>query len=106
MILSTSSTRILLNGNPGRQICHARGLRQGDPLSPMLFVLVMEGLNHLLRWVEQQRLLTAIIRTVGSRVSLYADDLVLFVAPVIRDLQVIKAVLNIFGPASELFSNL
>lgn len=52
MILSTSSTRILLNGNPGRQICHARGLRQGDPLSPMLFVLVMEGLNHLLRWVE------------------------------------------------------
>jgi hypothetical protein len=30
-ILSTASTKILLNGVPGRRICHARGLRQGDP---------------------------------------------------------------------------
>jgi hypothetical protein len=27
LILSTASTRILLNGNPGRRICHVRGLR-------------------------------------------------------------------------------
>lgn len=35
MILATSSTKILLNGQPRRRICHARGLRQGDPLSPV-----------------------------------------------------------------------
>jgi hypothetical protein len=31
-LLSTSSTRIIMNGNPGQKIFHARGLRQGDPL--------------------------------------------------------------------------
>jgi hypothetical protein len=43
---------------------------------------------------------------VGERVSLYADDLVLFVAPYEHDLQVIKAALTVFGLASGLFSNL
>ena len=47
-ILSSASTKVILNGSPGRRICHARGLRQEDPLSPLLFVLVMEGPNALL----------------------------------------------------------
>lgn len=81
IVLSSSSTKILLNGHPGCRICHARGLRQGDPLSPMLFVLVMEVLNHFLRWVEQRGFLSPITGMAGSRVSLYADDLVFFVVP-------------------------
>jgi hypothetical protein len=38
-LLASSSTQVLLNGSPGDLIRHRRGLRQGDPLSPMLFVL-------------------------------------------------------------------
>jgi len=86
IILATASTKILLNGRPGRRICHARGLRQGDPLLPMLFVLTMEVLNHFLKWVEQQQLLTPLHDSVGNRTSLYADDVVLFVVPSVRDL--------------------
>jgi hypothetical protein len=72
----------------------------------MLFVLVMEVLNRLLGWVEQQGFLTPIVGLWGSRVSLYADDLVVFVVPNERDLLTVKAVLCIFGLASGLFSNL
>ena len=52
LILSSASTKVILNGSPGRRICHARGLRQGDPLSPLLFVLVVEGLNALLNLAD------------------------------------------------------
>ena len=105
-LLASSNTRILLNGRVGRRICHARGLRQGDPLSPMLFVIVMEVLNLFLRWLERRGSLTPIRGLDGRRVSLYADDLVLFVAPLEADLLVVRAALNIFGLASGLLTNL
>jgi hypothetical protein len=72
----------------------------------MLFVIAMEVLNHTLHWVEQQLLLTPLCVDVASRVSLYADDLVLFLVPTPSDLETVKAALSIFGLASGLFSNL
>jgi hypothetical protein len=87
VILGSASTRILLNGQPGRRICHARGLRQGDPLSPMLFVLVMEVINYIVRWLDGQQLLTQLGSVaIRQRVSLYADDMILLVVPNENDL--------------------
>jgi hypothetical protein len=37
-ILQSTSTSVLLNGVPGKKIICKRGVRQGDPLSPLLFV--------------------------------------------------------------------
>ena len=46
-LLKSASTQIILNGEVGDQIYHQRGLMQGDHLSTMLFILVMDVLNSL-----------------------------------------------------------
>jgi hypothetical protein len=72
----------------------------------MLFVLVMEVLNHSFGWLDENGYLAPIGVNLPHRVSLYADDVALFVAPRAIDLQSIKTVLCLFGMASGLFSNL
>jgi len=72
----------------------------------MFFVLVMDVLNRLLGWLEQQGLLEPVAGLLGHRVSLYADDLVMFVRPDRQSLEAVKAVLHIFGLATGLVANL
>jgi hypothetical protein len=85
-LLSTSSTRILINGNLGQKIFHKRGLRQGDPLSPMLFLLVMEVLAVLIRKEDAWSLLQPFPCRLPHRASLYADDLIVFISPDAKDI--------------------
>ena len=73
----------------------------------MLFVLIMEVLNHLFSWLDDQGFLTPLrITGLPSRISLYADEVVMFVVPKAQDMLVVKAALLMFGEASGLFSNL
>ena len=43
---------VLINGSPADFFGSSRGLRQGDPLSPMLFLIMMEVFSRMLRRVE------------------------------------------------------
>lgn len=106
-ILATAYTRILINGQRGRPINLARGVCQGDPLSPSLFILAMDSLYAILQWASEHALLADLgMHHNTPRVSIYADDAVLFFSPKLNDLEVIKTVLNLFANASGLSVNL
>jgi len=47
------SMSILVNGSPTEEINIQRGLKQGDPLAPFLFLLVAEGFSGLMRNAER-----------------------------------------------------
>jgi len=106
IMLSSASTKVILNGSPGRCIYHARGLRQGDPLSPLLFVLVMEVLNSLINLAVQKELMTRLHPKIDEMAYMYADDVVVFSAPNQQDLILLRGILEIFAGASGLRTNM
>ncbi|CAL5070105.1 unnamed protein product [Urochloa decumbens] len=107
LLVSTASTKVLLNGEPGRLIRNARGLRQGDPLSPMLFILLMEMLQRLFKQATVHGVLAPpASMAIHHQCSLYADDVVLFIAPDAQDLVTTTGILDLFGDCSGLRTNL
>ena len=105
-LLSTASSRVLLNGVAGDPIKHGRGLRQGDPLSPLLFVLAIDPLHHILRKATSQGHLHEIRgRAPTIRTSLFADDAAIFVAPKKEDIDFLVSTLQRFGTVTGLVTN-
>jgi hypothetical protein len=106
--LLASTTKVLLNGCPGTIIQHRRGLRQGDPLSPMLFILVMDVLGLLFSKAEAASLLKQLSgRKKFHTVSIYADGvaLSLFLHPNEADISITLDILQLFGDAPGLQNN-
>lgn len=107
ILLSTASSSVLLNGAKGRHFYHCKGVRQEDPLSPMLFILALEPLHLLLKKAEQESLISPIqYRSATIRVSLYADDAAIFVNPEQNEVDTVKDILTVFGQTSGLKINL
>jgi hypothetical protein len=103
----SASSSIILNGKPGRRVLHCRGVRQGDPLSPMLFLLAMEPLHMLFKKAQQANLLDKLNPVCDAfRVALYADDAAVFIKPNVVELKVTDHILQLFADASGLIANM
>ncbi|CAN6707535.1 unnamed protein product [Malus baccata var. baccata] len=72
---------VILNGHPGNKFAPSRGLRQGDPLSPYLFLLIGEVLSRLIQDAVEKKSLDGIkLGITGSVLShiFFADDMLIF----------------------------
>uniref|UniRef100_A0A2N9HSR5 Reverse transcriptase domain-containing protein n=1 Tax=Fagus sylvatica TaxID=28930 RepID=A0A2N9HSR5_FAGSY len=110
--ISSVRFSVLINGTPCGFFPSSRGLRQGDSLSPMLFVLVMEALSRLMdRAVDRGYLEGFSVdnsNAAGLKVShmLFADDTLVFCGATRDQLYHLKGVMLCFEAVSGLRINL
>ncbi|KAL2237566.1 UNVERIFIED_CONTAM: hypothetical protein Sindi_0948300 [Sesamum indicum] len=107
--VTTASFSIGLNGNPHDFFAGARGLRQGDPLSPYLFVLIMEVFHMgLQQTIEQDMQFSYHWKCEPTSIFQlgFADDLLLFCTVDLDSLRVLKMGLDRFADWSGLRLNI
>ncbi|XP_071699221.1 uncharacterized protein [Rutidosis leptorrhynchoides] len=79
--LQSASISVLVNGSPTKEFKLGWGVRQGDPLSPFLFILAAEGLNLLTKVAVRSSLFDG-VRVGKDNVLIshlqYADDTIFF----------------------------
>ncbi|XP_019163454.1 PREDICTED: uncharacterized protein LOC109159798 [Ipomoea nil] len=103
MCVTTVTYNIQVNGDPAGSVIPTRGIRQGDPLSPYLFILCAEGLSILLQQAEARGDIHGIRIARGApSVShlFFADDSLLFFRATSEEAQTIKDCLEMYSAAS------
>jgi len=103
MCVETVDYSVILNRGMVGPIIPALGLRQGDPLSPYLFILCAEGLSALIRNAENRGDLQGVrICRIAPRVShlLFVDDCFLFFQAKEHQANIMKQILNQYEEAS------
>ena len=100
---TTVSYSVRINGKPKGHIIPSRGIRQGDPLSPYLFLLCTEGLYTLIkREVENGSLGGVAVCHRGPKIShlFFANDSLIFCRGSMEECEALQRVLRVYEFAS------
>ncbi|KAF3663695.1 hypothetical protein FXO37_11846 [Capsicum annuum] len=98
--MSTVRFSVLINRNPNGFFPSQRGLRQGDPLSPFLFILAMEGLSNLINTTKSKGLVRGFQVENRAENNLeithlqYAEDTLVFCKAIGEQFLVLRAIYN------------
>ncbi|KAJ6843969.1 uncharacterized protein M6B38_295315 [Iris pallida] len=94
--ITSSTFSVLIQGVPYGYFQSNRGLRQGDPLSPYLFTLVMEYFTCLMDLAVHRGRLVPLFRRMDPPVThlIYADDLLVFIQPSTMGLQTLAGIME------------
>ncbi|MCI05775.1 cysteine-rich receptor-like protein kinase, partial [Trifolium medium] len=105
----TTSASVLVNGSPTYEFPLERGLRQGDPLSPFLFLLAAEGMNVLMQAMVENQFFTGYSFGMQNSISIshlqFVDDTLLLGTKSWANVRVLRAVLVLFETMSGLKVN-
>ncbi|KAL0016440.1 hypothetical protein SO802_003509 [Lithocarpus litseifolius] len=103
MCVTTVSYSVLINGEPRGNITPSRGLRQGDPISPYLFVLCAEGLSAMIRQKEAVGLIKGVVVSRQAPLTSYlffADDSIFFCRATMEECKQVALVLDTYEKES------
>jgi hypothetical protein len=112
MCISMVRFFVLLNGTLAGFFNSLRGIRQGDHLSPLLFLLVIEVLSRLLKRTEEGGFIRGfqVGASLGDSLDvshlLYADDTILFCDACLEQLTYLRRVLTCFEAVMGLRMNI
>jgi len=107
--MTTATASVLVNGSPTDEFPLKRGLRQGDPLSPFLFLLAAEGLNVMMTSMVANNLFTGFgvggLNSVRVSHLQFPDDTLLLGVKSWANVRAMCAVLTLFADMSGLKVN-
>ena len=101
--VTTVSLSVLVNGERTEEFKPSRGIRQGDPISPYLFLLAVEGLSCLLRHAgsnENAKGLVVAPSALPVNHLLFADDCLLLFKANVEGATVIRDTIRQYCDAS------
>jgi hypothetical protein len=107
-ILHSGSSSVLLNGVPGKSFHCRTGVRQGDPLSPLLFVLAADLLQSIINKAKQLNLIKLPLPDRCGHdfpIVQYADNTLLIMEACPKQLFFLKGILNTFAASTDLRVN-
>ncbi|KAJ0941167.1 putative RNA-directed DNA polymerase [Helianthus annuus] len=107
--LKSGKGSVILNGSPTGEFVYKRGLRQGDPLSPSLFIIALEVLDMIMKRAEALGLISGIKLPNGGPVLThlsYADDVMFLCEWSVKNAENINRLLRCFSLLTGLNVNL